>query len=543
MKHKFLSLALLATVFSFAFSSCGEDKPDIPDTPTKEDNYYTINGEKHEIKFAAMGWYAYFPNMYTALLFSTKDSNDPDFMKEENLIKLEIRDNFLGLVKEGETDELFKKFEFVVIGSDINTIFKKDVEGLEFDYSFKKVGINPQGIDVYEIKFNATIGKGKKDEKVVEFRYKGTLKTGGTGNVYNDDLSTYTEGGKINKPEPEPINNYIQFEITPKENMSEATYPFFIEGSNMFLDRNLNGKKDSGEEISDNFDGDLTVPMKDGKALFVLRGDVKKFEFKYIINNEIYYKHPNYKKIKESKLDASKCATLEKIETYFFSLTSINLSGCKALKKIKVDKNKLKTIDLKGLDNLEHINASYNEELSGKYDFSSFSKLTFIDFSATYISGVVLPNSKSCVDLRLQDTPIESVDFSKGENIETFMYGSKVSTSLDITPLNKIRNLNLYGSNVLTKLIDKSPEKKVDLYSINLNNALELKEYDLSKYKRLEIVAASYYIGVDVNTLISRLPSRKGKAEGTLQLRNTDAEKVKNSQVLKDKNWKVEVRE
>ncbi|MDO4779440.1 MAG: hypothetical protein Q3992_00265 [Bacteroides sp.] len=735
MNKKLFLLALLAIVFSFAFSGCSEDSPNVPDTPTSDGNYYIKDGKRYDIKFAAMG-YASIPTMSTALLFSIKDSNDSGFMEEENLMKFEIRENFLGFVKEGEADEYTKKSEFILVGGGINIGLIKGYEGLELDYSFKKVGRNPQGVDVYEIKFKATAGRGTKDESVIEFRYKGTLKTGGTGDVYEDDLSKYTEGGKITnpapqpqpqpqpelesfvsvnggkkqalkfaamgyskeegmktdivllgsskskdiklanpsfiitvpnniidnpddlsvsgkvglksynikieentraaiklrpsprptprlrkfdndypngsyvvinkvatngtttvydiifkfivkqgsrppvvvegryrgtlktggtgnvykddlktyteggkittpepepepQPEPEPDNNYIQFEITPEGNKSDVTYPFIIEGINMFLDKNLNGVKDSGEEISDNFDGDLSMPKKDGKALFVLRGDVKRFKFKDYIDDKYYYEYPKYAEIKESKLDASKCATLEEIKLQYFGLTSINLSGCKALKRINVWGNKLKTLDLKGMHNLEEIRAGMNYGLSGKYDFSSFSKLRAIEFNLTNVSGVILPNSKSCRSLSLQSTPVESVDFSNGENIGFLSYGSEVSTSLDITLLNKILDLNLYGNKELTKLIDKSPEKKVKLRRIVLNNSPKLKEYDLSKYENLEDIVASYNIGVDVNTLISRLPNRKGKKEGMLELSKTDAEKVKNNQVLKDKNWKV----
>lgn len=554
MKRFSLSLALLAIVFSFVFSACSEDSPNTPTPPVKEDNYIINNGKKSEIKFAAMG-YATIPTMATTLCFSTKDLNDPEFLKGINLTKIEIRDNFLNFVKEGEPDEFTKKSEFIVKGEGIAIPFIQGYMGLEFEHSFKKVGINPKGIAIYEIKFKAVSNRGTKEESTLDFRYRGTLKTGGTGNVYEDDLKTYTEGGKITNPKeptptPEPSTpsfhnikfsgNGVVFEITPEGNSPNVTYPFIIKGKNMFLDKNLNGNKDTGEGIEDNFVGDLSLPKKDGKALFVLRGDIREIKFKDYFNSKFYYDYPEYSNIEESKFDASKCTTLEGILLSTFGLTEINMSGCRSLKDIALSSNNLKTLDFKGLNKLENIAVTFNHDLSGKCDFSSCSNLKYIDFSRTSVSEIILPTSKSCKNLILQKTKIKSIDLSNGENIIELTYGSSVSTELDITPCNKLITANLFGNDELVKIIDKSPNRKTKLGRIVLNASKKLKEYDLSKYEGLYSVVASNGLGVELNTLINRLPNRASKKAGTLELSEEDAEKVKDNKMLKDKNWRVQ---
>lgn len=337
--------------------------------------------------------------------------------------------------------------------------------------------------------------------------------------------------------------NGIVFEIISEGNSPNATYPFTIEGSNMFLDKNLNGVKDSGEEIADNFKGDLTLPKKDGKALFVLRGDVKKFEFNHYIKGKFYFDYPSYDKIKESKIDASKCATLKNVSVISFGLTSINLTDCKSLTDLDLSFNLLKTLNIKGLNSLETIRAMSNYELSGKYDFGACPKLNRIYLDNTKITAITLPVSKSCEELGLQNTPIESVDFSNGQNIKALHYGSDVSTSLDITHLNKLEALNLHSNDKLIKLIDKSAEKKTKLKSIILDSSPNLKDYDLTKYVELDYVSATDEIGVDMDTLISRLPNRSGKSEGVLELSKKDVEKVKNNPKLKEKNWGAQAEE
>lgn len=328
--------------------------------------------------------------------------------------------------------------------------------------------------------------------------------------------------------------NGIVLEIETENSLAEITCPFKLKGNDMFFDKNLNGIKDSDEKLSNNVTVNLSLPTKNGKALYVIRGNIDFFELLESSGNG----NKPLTKIKNSKADVSKCSTLEELYIKNAKLSYIKIGKLKELKNVYLGKNKLESLDLEGLDKIEEIYANNNEKLSGKFNFSEYSNLISINFANTSISGITLPKSKSCKSLELENTKVESIDLSNGENMTLFSYGSSVTKELDITPLNKIAELYLEGSTELVKLIDKSSEKKVELGTVVISNTPKLKEYDLSKYEALSDVYAK--TGIDINSLIDRLPNRKDKIKGNLHLTKENADKFKDNQKLKDKKWWIE---
>lgn len=335
--------------------------------------------------------------------------------------------------------------------------------------------------------------------------------------------------------------NGVVFEIEPEGSLSNVTYPFNIEGTNVFFDKNLNGVKDSGEELSNDFKGELSIPKKDGKATFVLIGDVKKLEILREYNGREVGDNSTYPKVKASKLDVSKCIIIEELITPNSNLTEVYLSGCKSLKELDLSYSKLKTLDIKELYNLETVKLHHNIELSGVFDFTSYSKLKEIMVNYTMISEVVLPASKSCVSLHTDKSAIKTLNLSNGENLENLIYGTTHSSTLDITNLNKLKKLVLAEDYAITTLVDNSPEKKSLLSEVGIFDCSKFTVFNFSKYSSLNRVVVFHKTVIDVNSLVDSLPSRKGKEEGNLFLNKEQSGKITNNQKVKDKHWTIRV--
>ncbi len=86
-----------------------------------------------------------------------------------------------------------------------------------------------------------------------------------TFSACSEDSPNIPDTPKPTPDTPKPIFDNIKFtgngiiiEITPEGDLPNVTYPFLIQGNNMFLDKNLNGVKDAGEEIADKFKDNLS---------------------------------------------------------------------------------------------------------------------------------------------------------------------------------------------------------------------------------------------------------------------------------------------
>ncbi|MDO4780766.1 MAG: hypothetical protein Q3992_07045 [Bacteroides sp.] len=353
----------------------------------------------------------------------------------------------------------------------------------------------------------------------------------------------------IPAPKPEETNpipsfhdikfngNGIVMEIKPVGYLGYVTYPFKIKGTNMFLDKNLNGIKDNGEEIKDDFEGNLTLIKERGKAVFVILGDVTSFELLNQFEDKIVGEDPKYPKIRVSNIDASKCATLKELIVKDSSLEVVDLFKTKELVKLDLTDNDVRKIYLKNTTKLEEISLYNNADIDSTIDFSTLSSLKKANLSFTNIKDIVFPKSNNIEVLELISTEISKIDLSNIAKLKVLKYAGYNMTTIDISSCNELADLNLYGALSLKEIIDnKANEGKEKLKSITIGETPKLTNFDFTKYVGLTEIIAHNDLGIDINELINRLPVANDE-RGILVLSKKNKDAIKDQQAFNSKKW------
>lgn len=359
------------------------------------------------------------------------------------------------------------------------------------------------------------------------------------------------EDPKVPTPEPEEKNpipsfhniklngNGVVLEISSYGNLESATYPFKIEGTNMFLDLNANGTKDSGEEIGDKFSGDLSAKREKGKSVFIIMGNITSFELLTKYQNKTVGEDDKYPRIYDSKLDASKCTTLKNIKITDSSLSVLDVFMNKSLEKLDISGNNIQTLFLKHTTKLEELNLHNNVHLQETLDLSTQSSLKTLNINKTRLKSTILPETNKIEYLELKNTEIEKIDLSKAIALKKIKYSGNKLTSIDISNCKEIKEIDLYEALSLTEIVDsKTNEGKNKLETIIIGETPKLTKFDFSSYKALRRIYAHNELGVDMSNLPNLLPEIK-EGLGTLVVSQKNFNKIKDISLFIKKNWYI----
>lgn len=234
--------------------------------------------------------------------------------------------------------------------------------------------------------------------------------------------SSGREGGKNN---PEKVTNYVAFLISEDLEDEYKTLFLFIDAKpedrkNVWIDKNENGKKDSGEEIT-------------------------KFGLHYDKENELKFTAK-----KELRLHGKVTHLAGRTNFRFSKFTSgVN----KDLTYLDLSTNFMKEIDISGLSNLQYL--SLRNNVIEKLDLTKFHKLKVLDLGYTNYFSTVLDN---CTDLEYLDLSARyysGFSMKHFTKLRTLIVRNNELEEFDVSTLTGLEGLDLTGNRMKKDALEK----------------------------------------------------------------------------------------
>lgn len=299
----------------------------------------------------------------------------------------------------------------------------------------------------------------------------------------------------------------IKAKLPEGEGSKELNYYFGLSGTDIWQDKNLNGTKDTGEELYNNASLEevaLTIPIdkKTGIGVLALYGKITNLSFLADEDNSEEeentwsFNAPIY-----SELDLSKAESLSALSWRKAGLRSVVLPKTEVLSSLHLSENQLKSIDLPEPSKLTVFVASKNE-FSGKLDLSKHKALKSINVADNKLEELLLPSGDQLTFLNCHGNQLSKLDISVSRKL------GKVLASK-----NKLKTLELGISDDVLKelLVDDN-----QLTSLDTKGYLGLKKLNCSanKLSKLEVNNTLGDLNCSANTELTKLelnPTKEGE--------------------------------
>ena len=239
-------------------------------------------------------------------------------------------------------------------------------------------------------------------------------------------------------------------------------------------------------------------------------------------------------------LDVSGCTALTTLYCGSNRLTSLDVSSCTALTELKCTWNRLTSLDVSKCPSLEKLYCSSNQLTS--LDVSKNSSLGRLECQRNQLTSLNISSNTPVAYLDCENNQLTSLDLSRNTFLTELLCANNHLTSLDLTGCTSLKtftspsgltSLNLSGCTGLTELY--CPEDN-SLTSLNILACINLEKIGCVN---------SGLDGKAMSQVISDLPDRNGKSQGTIKMRSEYARSDKtfayqyDVEVAKKKNWKV----
>ncbi len=208
-------------------------------------------------------------------------------------------------------------------------------------------------------------------------------------------------------------------------------------------------------------------------------------------------------------IDASNCKQLQKVELFDSpAISTLNLSGASAITSIRMyNADGITSLDTSGMPNLTELSLSNSKikildvtkntlledlDISGlgteTIDLSKCTKLKYLEVSwSDYLTTLDVSACNALETISLDDLPLTSLKMGSKPNLTVLSITCTDITSVDISGCTALEHVNFYGSDFTT--LDLSPLTKLktlridwnqSLTSLNLKKCALLEELDCS---------------------------------------------------------------
>ena len=241
-----------------------------------------------------------------------------------------------------------------------------------------------------------------------------------------------------------------------------------------------------------------------------------------------------------TSLDLSSCTALTTLVCYRNQLTSLDVSQNTALTKLDCGSNQLTSLDVSGCTSLTELEC-YSNQLTS-LDVSKNSSLGRLKCQRNQLTSLNISSNTPVAYLDCENNQLTSLDLSRNTFLTKLLCANNHLTSLDLTGCTSLKtfsspsgltSLNLSGCTGLTELY--CPEDN-SLTSLNVLACINL--------EKIRCVNSGLD-GKAMSRVISDLPDRNGKIQGTIEMKFEYAKSDKtfayqyDVEVAKTKNWRM----